>query len=82
MQSMLGLVAAGLGVSLVPSSLQNLRRPGVVYRKLATATPQIEISLAMRKGENIPVEQSFIDVALRVASQIQKERVATGTVCG
>jgi len=74
MQSMLGLVAAGLGVSLVPSSLQNLRRPGVVYRKLSTATPQIEISLAIRKGESVPVEQSFIDVALRVASRIQRDR--------
>lgn len=71
MQSMLGLVAAGLGVSLVPSSLQNLRRPGVVYRSFTGCTEQIEISLAIRKGEKSPVENSFIQVALQVAKSFQ-----------
>lgn len=72
MQSMLGLVAAGLGISLVPSSLKNLQRPGVVYKTLDTATPEIELSLGIRKGENSPVEQSFIEVALRVAQIFRK----------
>jgi DNA-binding transcriptional LysR family regulator len=70
MQSMLGLVAAGLGVSLVPASLQNLKRPGIVYKPLLKCTSQIEISLATRKGQRAPVERSFIDVALRVARNI------------
>jgi DNA-binding transcriptional LysR family regulator len=72
MQTLLGLVAAGLGVSLVPSSLQNLRRPAVVYKKLRAFTPQIEISLATRKDESMPVMTSFIDVALRVANGLRK----------
>jgi DNA-binding transcriptional LysR family regulator len=71
MQSMLGLVAAGLGISLVPASLRNLRRPGVVYKTLTEPTSEIEISLAIRKGENDPVEQSFIDVALRIAKRFK-----------
>ncbi len=74
MQSMLGLVAAGLGISLVPASLQNLRRPGVVYKALSAPTSEIEISLAIRKGENDPVESSFIDVARRVAKDFKKQR--------
>jgi len=74
MQSLLGLVAAGLGVSLVPNSLRNLRRPGVVYRTLTIPTPQIEISLAIRKVGIIPVERSFVDVALRVAADLRKRR--------
>ena len=71
MQSMLGLVAAGLGISLVPSSLQNLQRPGVVYKQLSDSTAQIEISLASRKSPPVPVETSFIEVALRVAKGLR-----------
>ncbi|HWB61539.1 MAG TPA: LysR family transcriptional regulator [Chthoniobacteraceae bacterium] len=74
MQSMLGLVAAGLGVSLVPASLQNLRRPGIVYKPLSTPTSEIEISLAMRKGESDPVERSFIEAALRIAKRAKRQR--------
>jgi DNA-binding transcriptional LysR family regulator len=74
MQSMLGLVAAGLGISLVPASLRNLRRPGVVYKELASPTSEIEISLAIRKGENAPVERSFIEVALRIAKSFKKRQ--------
>lgn len=74
MQTMLGLVAAGLGISLVPASLQNLRRPGIVYKTLSTPTAEIEISLATRNGENDPVERSFINVALQVAKTVKKQR--------
>jgi len=71
MQSMLGLVAAGLGVSLVPSSIQNLQRPGVVYRTLADETAEIELSLALRAGDLTAVQESFVGVALEVVAQRQ-----------
>ncbi|CAH2892398.1 MAG: Transcriptional regulator, LysR family [uncultured Paraburkholderia sp.] len=32
MQTIVSLVSAGMGVALVPQSLRNLRRTGVVYR--------------------------------------------------
>ena len=35
--STLNLVAAGLGISLVPESLQRMRMDGVVFRRLAGA---------------------------------------------
>jgi LysR family transcriptional regulator, benzoate and cis,cis-muconate-responsive activator of ben and cat genes len=38
MQTWLGLVAADIGVCLVPSSVQRLRRDNVVYRPLDEAT--------------------------------------------
>lgn len=69
MQTLLGLVAAGLGVSLVPSSMQNLRRPGLVFKTLADKPSEIELSLALRCGEPSPVERAFLDVALSVARQ-------------
>ncbi|MDD5350925.1 MAG: LysR substrate-binding domain-containing protein, partial [Chthoniobacteraceae bacterium] len=68
MQSILGLVAAGMGVSLVPSSLQKLQRPGVVYKTLAGETVEIELSLALREGDLTPVQKAFVTVALDVTA--------------
>jgi DNA-binding transcriptional LysR family regulator len=34
MQTIISLVAANMGVALVPASLQNLQRAGVVYKPL------------------------------------------------
>lgn len=75
MQSILGLVSAGLGVSLVPASLRHLQRRGVVYKTLAASTAMIEMSLAVRRGAPVPVEQSFIDIAMRVAREIEETGV-------
>ena len=37
--SALTLVAAGIGLTLIPKSLENLRFPGLVYRPIALDTP-------------------------------------------
>jgi DNA-binding transcriptional LysR family regulator len=50
-QTILSLVAAGLGVSLVPRSVENLQRRGVVYRVIPDAPPRAEIA-AVYRGEN------------------------------
>ena len=50
-QTILSLVAAGLGVSLVPRSVANLRRRGVVYRAIPDAPPRAEIA-AVYRAEN------------------------------
>src|SRR5438067_2225806 len=50
--STLSLVAAGLGVSLVPASLERLGMDGVVFRRLSAETrPQAPLNLAHRRGE-------------------------------
>jgi DNA-binding transcriptional LysR family regulator len=56
-QTILSLVAAGLGVSLVPRSVGNLQRRGVVYRELPDAPPRAEIA-AVCRAENwsLPLE--------------------------
>jgi DNA-binding transcriptional LysR family regulator len=69
MLSLLALVAGGMGVSLVPSSLQTVRQPGLVFKTLSEKTAIIELALALRAGEPSPVEQAFIDVGLSVARQ-------------
>jgi DNA-binding transcriptional LysR family regulator len=45
------VVAAGLGISLVPSSVANLQRRGVVYRVIPDAPPLAEIA-AVYRAEN------------------------------
>ncbi|NJN38562.1 MAG: hypothetical protein HC790_07320 [Acaryochloridaceae cyanobacterium CSU_3_4] len=35
MLTILGLVAGGIGVSLLPANAQNLQRKGVVYKEIA-----------------------------------------------
>ena len=72
--STLNLVAAGLGVSLVPESLRRLQMDGVVYRKLAEnehlTAPLI---LACRRGENAAAVQRFIDLVQTTAEHIDAD---------
>jgi DNA-binding transcriptional LysR family regulator len=62
MQTNLALVSAGLGVSLLPASIRNLRRAGVVYRPLAPPVPQVEMAVAYRRGERSAVLPAFLQV--------------------
>lgn len=62
MQTIVSLVSAGMGVALVPQSLRNLRRTGVVYRPLREAVPAIETGLVWRTAQVSPVLAGFIDI--------------------
>ncbi|AOJ32301.1 LysR substrate-binding domain-containing protein [Burkholderia metallica] len=62
MQTIVSLVSAGMGVALVPQSLRNLRRTGVVYRPLAGHAPVVETGLVWRTGDVSPVLAGFIDI--------------------
>lgn len=62
MQTIVSLVSAGMGVALVPQSLRNLRRTGVVYRPLEHSTPVVETGLVWRTEDVSPVLAGFIDI--------------------
>jgi len=51
-----------MGVALVPQSLRNLRRTGVVYRPLCVDGPFVETGLVWRAAEVSPVLAGFIDI--------------------
>jgi DNA-binding transcriptional LysR family regulator len=71
--STLNLVAAGLGVSIVPASLRSLQMDGVVYRRLAEAAHlTAPLILACRRGENSAAVQRFIDLVQRTAEPLSK----------
>jgi DNA-binding transcriptional LysR family regulator len=65
--STLNLVAAGLGISIVPESLKHLRTNDIVYLRLTGNAPQAALGLASRADERSAAVGNFIAVALRIA---------------
>lgn len=53
--TLVSFVAAGLGVALVPASVQHLRITGATYLPLAGTTLEVELALATRAGESSPL---------------------------
>ena len=74
MQTNLALVSAGLGVSLLPASIRNLRRTGVVYRPLASPVPRVELAVAYRRDDRSPIVLAFLEM-VRSAAQRRERRV-------
>lgn len=62
MQTVVGVVAGGMGVALVPASLQNLTRKGVVYKELRDPEAMVEMGIAWRRDNVTPVLASFFGV--------------------
>lgn len=63
MQTIVSLVSAGLGVALVPASLRDLRRRGVVYRRLREDSPLLTILLAWRAANRNVCLAQFVAAA-------------------
>jgi DNA-binding transcriptional LysR family regulator len=64
----LNLVAAGLGLSLVPASLSRMRLDGVAFRRLADAgAPSAPLLLASRRADPSPTLRRFLALARRAA---------------
>ena len=68
-QAIPSLVAAGLGVALVPASLQRVHRRGVEYRGLARKAPRADVYAIQRRGETSPVVRGFLDKVQEAHSQ-------------
>jgi DNA-binding transcriptional LysR family regulator len=64
MSSAISLVAAELGVSLVPASMQQLRMTGVVYLPIKGRAPTARLSLAHRRGDTSTIVKNFLGCAL------------------
>ena len=62
-ETQLGLVAAGLGLSLQPSYYANLRPPGVVFLPLAGVVPRVALQVAWRRGDVSPAVAHFVAAA-------------------
>jgi DNA-binding transcriptional LysR family regulator len=64
----LNLVAAGLGLSIVPASLQRMHMDGVTYRRLTgAAQPKAPLHLASRRGDSSSVVRQFLALVRQTA---------------
>lgn len=63
--TIIGLVAAGLGVSVLPASYQRIRIDGVVYRTLLDPEAVTAVWLVQRKGVQTPMAQAFVELLTR-----------------
>jgi len=58
--TIIGLVAAGSGISLLPSSFDRIRMDGVCYRPLLDPEATTMLLLAQRAGEQSPLIDAFV----------------------
>ncbi len=65
--TLVGLVAAGVGLSFVPRSLAQLQRPGVAYRPLRDLGVELPMWAVWRQGEKQPVRERFVTALRAVA---------------
>ena len=65
MQTVVSLVSSGLGVAIVPASIANLGRRGVVYREIADRHPRLDLWLAWRRGGLGTAARDFLAHARR-----------------
>lgn len=68
MQTIIGLVSSGMGVALVPASVQQLQRAGVQYRPLRGRPAQIELGILRPRGSSGPLADNFAATLHRVAA--------------
>ncbi|ANN77728.1 LysR family transcriptional regulator [Bordetella flabilis] len=75
-----GLVAAGLGVSIVPAmTLFHFRRPGLAIRPLAGKAPTRSLYLVRRSGRSLPLAaQTLYDTLVCQRAHIASAEHATG----
>ena len=66
-QTILGLVAAGIGISLIHSSVRTLGRHGVVFRDLIETTPVLETAVVWNSHSTNPVLPSFVEIVRQIS---------------
>ena len=62
-QALIGLAAAGMGVSIVAASLSGSRQTEVEYRPLLELPVEVEYTVIWRRETSLPVVRSFLHVA-------------------
>lgn len=65
--TLVSLVAAGIGVALLPAPVRHLQIPGVEYRDLDGSPPSSDLVIAWRRGDRSAALHAFVAVAEAVA---------------
>jgi DNA-binding transcriptional LysR family regulator len=69
--TVVGLVGAGLGVSVVPASGRNLHPRNVKFVQIADKADPLHVALAWRRGHETPATQAFRKVTLEVVAGLR-----------
>ncbi|TBX81278.1 LysR family transcriptional regulator [Bacillus mycoides] len=73
MQTIVNLVAAGMGISVVPSSVESYKKSGVMYKEIQENTPKINLYAGWRLDEKSVVLENFLTVVREVYATSQFE---------
>ena len=65
--TIIGLVAAGCGVSLLPAAFSRIRMDGVCYRPISDEAATTTLLLAQRRDEASPLVAAFVALAMEAA---------------
>jgi len=65
--TIIGLVAAGCGISVLPASFDRIRMDGVCYRPIADPQATTSLFLALREDETSPLIRAFVKLAEEAA---------------
>jgi len=74
-ETLLGLVAAGLGVSVQPHSYRNLGRAGVVFRPLSDSVLTTTLQVAHHRDNPSPVLQRFLTAIGQHVSRVAHDHM-------
>ena len=75
--SIIYMVAAGFGVSIVPQSLAQIRAEGAVYLGIEGGAPRAPISLAHRRDDRSTIVRNFVALARRTARSSPQKKGET-----
>jgi DNA-binding transcriptional LysR family regulator len=63
-QTIVSLVSANMGVSIVPKSTEDIQRQGVVYKPILNDAPVVSIALIWRTNDCSPTVSRLLEIAL------------------
>jgi DNA-binding transcriptional LysR family regulator len=66
MHTIVNLVATGMGISIVPSSLNEYKRSGIVYKTTKEPTPEIRLYVTWRKKHISEILVNFLNTVKEV----------------
>lgn len=71
MQTIVSLVSANMGVSILPESIQEAQRQGVVYKPIRASTLSVDklatIAIVWRFDDPSPTMNRFLEIALKIS---------------
>jgi DNA-binding transcriptional LysR family regulator len=70
-QTIIGLVGAGVGVSIVPASTRALAHPGVVYRPVSDEAYTATLAIVCRRKDASPLVRTFAQVVRDAAPALR-----------